>query len=429
MQTDEVGAAIDRIVEQEFWPWWFALAYVQPRVVRPIMLRGAVETFLACSGSEYAQGAAIRRVAEIVADDANLDAAAERTFIDEFQERLTKPILADRLRVWGRPDRNAVLHQTRASDWVGAEVLTYKTSDLIKVGWLTADPFAPNATKDPITYYFDLHLRGADVVAVAHDIDREWPSDDVGRDYADFLEIEREAGPLREGFWSPFVACAWVCSRSDLFAAAAQEYETRYLTGKRSEALGIASAAAWMVVGNLAGERYGLTFLQGLEAIRDAIGAKRLAAGTGERMGLSDRRPIEAHEWGAMRLAFERDGVSPLQGLCAVQWSSADLLAAFPTDAAQDLHKEVAPAGPVVPSIARPPMRLADAPPAVREWLALAVERKLPVRRAYRDAREKLGSGVLRQQEAQDLLKEAMAGHNLPVSRGRPHGRKTGSIR
>ncbi len=173
---DEVGAAIDRIVEQEFWPWWFAVAYVQPRAVRPVMLRGAVETFLACSGSEYAQGAAIRRVVEIVADDANLDAAAERAFIDEFQQRLTKPILAGRVHAWGRPDRNAVLHQASASDWVGAEVLTYKTSDLIKAGWLTADPFAPHATKEPIAYYFDLHLRGADVVAVTQDIDRELPS-------------------------------------------------------------------------------------------------------------------------------------------------------------------------------------------------------------------------------------------------------------
>lgn len=148
-------------------------------------------------------------------------------------------------------------------------------------------------------------------------------------DYAHFAEVERSAGPLREGFWSPFVACAWVCSRSGRFTAAAQEYEARYLGGKRGESLGIACAAAWLVVGNLAGERYGVTFSQALEVIRDAIGAKRLAAGTGERIGLGDRRPIEAHEWGAMRLAFERFGISPLLGLCAVQWSSADVISAF----------------------------------------------------------------------------------------------------
>ncbi len=148
-------------------------------------------------------------------------------------------------------------------------------------------------------------------------------------DYSAFHDVEREAGALREGFWSPFVACAWVCSRSEQFTAAAQEYEARYLVGKRGEALGYACAAGWLVVGNLAGERYGMTFTQGLEAIRDAIGARRLGAGTGEHMGIGGRRPIEAHEWGAMRLAFERYGISPLHGLCAVQWSSADVVAAF----------------------------------------------------------------------------------------------------
>lgn len=329
MQTDEVGAAIDRIVQHQFWPWWFALAYVQPRAVRHETVRGAVQTFLAFGGKDYAPSAAIGRVTHIIAGDENLDAAAERLLIAEFEERLTQPILSGRFSAWGSIERGAALQEIGAAHWVGAEVYSYKSSDLINRGWLGADVFLPEATREPITRFFDLHMQRVDVEALAVELDRDWPTVEAERDYVDFLGIEREARTVREGFWSPFVACAWVCSRTEQFTAAAQEYEARYLGGKRGEALGYACAAGWLVVGNLAGERYGMTFTQGLQAIRDAIGAKRLGAGTGEHMGIGGRRPIEAHEWGAMRLAFERYGISPLHGLCAVQWSSADVVAAF----------------------------------------------------------------------------------------------------
>ena len=109
-----------------------------------------------------------------------------------------------------------------------------------------------------------------------------------------------------------------------------------------------------------------------------------------------------------------------------VHLSGADVKAVFPSQGSP-LPRGAGATAPAVPSIAPPLLRFADAPQPIKEWLADAIDRKVPVREAYADARKVLGQGVLRQQEAQGLLKEAMADRDMPVPRGRPHGRKTGA--
>jgi hypothetical protein len=429
MDRHELDQAVNRQIEQAFWPWWLAVAYVQPKPQRHEALRGGVETHLAYKGSSVDAVGAFGRVIAVLCGEDDPDGQIFRTWQTRAEDRLMLAIRAGKVLAWGRPAKGEALVELKASNWVGAEVDCSDTCDLVQQGWRDMNWLARVVDSERVVQFVDIHLPREQVMAWADHLESEEVGanldDALAGDYEAFAAIESEGRELKGGFWSAFVACAWVGSRCTRFTAAAQAYETAKLV----ERGGPYAAGAWIVLGNVMGERFGVTMSQASDAIKSAIADRILAAGFGHDIGSGQSHDISAAECLQMRVVHDQHGTSLVPGVYGVSWSSTDMRGAFQAEAVPDLLEEVAPPVPVVPSIAPPPMRLADAPPAVKEWLAQAIDRKLPVRRAYHDAREKLGAGVLRQQEAQDLLKEAMAERQLPVSRGRPHGRKTGSIR
>lgn len=429
MDRHELDQAVNRQIEQAFWPWWFAVAYVQSKPGRHEAMRGGVETHLAYKGSSVNAVGAFGRVIAILCGEDDPDGQVFRTWQTRAEDRLMLAIRAGRVLAWGRPSKGEALVELKASDWVGGEVDCSDTCDLVQEGWRDMNWLARVVDSERTARFLDIHLPREQVMAWADHLESEEVranlDDTLAGDYEAFAAIESERRELEGGFWSAFVACAWVGSRCTRFTAAAQAYEKAKLV----ERGGPYSASAWIVLGNVMGERFGVTMSQASDAIKGAIADRILAAGFGYDLASAQSRDIVPAEWLGMKVVHDQHGTSLVPGVYGVSWSSADVRAAFQAEEPRALPKTVAATSLVVPSIAPPSMRLADATPAVKDWLAQAIDRKLPVRRAYHDAREKLGAGVLRQQEAQDLLKEAMAERQLPVSRGRPHGRKTGSIR
>ena len=76
MDRFELDQAVNRQMEHAYWPWWFAVAYVQPRPARYDAMRGAVETHLAFKGSSVDAVGAFGRVVAVLCGDDDPDGEA-----------------------------------------------------------------------------------------------------------------------------------------------------------------------------------------------------------------------------------------------------------------------------------------------------------------------------------------------------------------
>lgn len=410
MDSHELDQAVNRKTEQAYWPWWLAVAYVLPKPERYNAMRGAVETHLAFKDSSVDAAAALGRVVAELNGGNDLSSETFRVWRIRSEDSLMLAVRSGQVRAWGRPTQHENLIELEPSDWIGSEVDCSVTCDLVQEGWRDKDPLSQALHGERVVRFSDIHLPREQVIAWADQIESAEASkcldDALAGDYEAFAAIESEGQSLEGGFWSAFVACAWVGSRCERFTAAAQVYERAMLV----ERGGPHSASAWLVLGNVMGKRFGLTTTQATGRIQSAIADRQLSSGVGYDLSGRCNRDIAPAEWLGMEILHDQHGTSLVPGIYRVSWPSADVRSAFL---------------PGSPPVDRDPALDLSGSDAHAEWALDAARRGVTVTNARRDARDRLGDDAPGQDAARVLLKEAKEKLGCPVRRGRPIGSKS----
>lgn len=171
-------------------------------------------------------------------------------------------------------------------------------------------------------------------------------SDDwLAEDYSVFENCEARAGKVREGYWSPFPTLAWIVSRDERFTAATQLYEAENYANQGD----LHTAAAWMVLGNIAGARYGRTFTDAAEELKEALEAGHIDGGTAIERSTGNRILVPRQKWPDWHRTFENCGLVLIPGHYDFKWPSEAICApsAFPPNAtAKPLINAIGSDGP-----------------------------------------------------------------------------------
>ncbi len=417
MDRYELDQAVNRQIEQAYWPWWFAVAFVQPKPERYEALRGAVETHLAFKGSSVDAVGALGRVVAVLSGTDDPDSKTFRQWQTRAEDRLMMAIRTGHVRAWGRTSPRLTPVEIKPSDWVGGEVDCSDTCDLVREGWRDLEGVDRALNGERVVWFSDIHLPREQVMAWADHLEgeraRENLDDALAGDYETFAAIESEGRALKGGFWSAFVACAWVGSRCEQFTAATQAYERAQMV----ERGGPYSAGAWLIVGNIMGARFGVTMSQALTQIVDAVADDILSQGMGYDEKSRAYREIGKPEWLGMVSAHDQHGFSVVPGLYRVSWPSVDVRAAFPAIGLQPPQLEES-----APMIAPD---TDDIRARQEEWAKSAVDRDVTITDAREDAVRCLGDKAPDQELARGLLRAAYQKAGRPVKPGRPKGSKT----
>ncbi|ASJ91258.1 hypothetical protein [Porphyrobacter sp. CACIAM 03H1] len=424
MDRYELDQAVNRQIEQAYWPWWFAVAYVQSKPARYDAMRGGVETHLASKGSSVDAVGAFGRVVAVLCGDDDPDSETFRNWQARAEDRLMMAIRAGKVKAWGRTAPSGSLVEIAPSDWVGSEVDCSDTCDLVREGWRDLEGIDRALNGERVVWFSDIHLPREQVMAWADHLDqeaqREIQNVDDTSDSEAFESITAGRDDLEGGFWSAFVTCAWVGSRCEAFTAKAQRFECE----QRLDRGGVYSQAAWIVLSGAMRHRFGVSGKDALRRLQVAIGDRVLAAGSGLDLETGRSRDITPAEWARMTVIHDQHGTSLVPGVYGVSWSSTDVRAAFPSQAGEateiapepqnhrPLHNWKEPAPPA--------MTLAEASADVLAWVHDYDKAGLPLRSAYSDAVRRLGAGVLRKIDVDALLKEAKTARRAPVVKGRP---------
>lgn len=140
-------------------------------------------------------------------------------------------------------------------------------------------------------------------------------------------EYIARAGAPRGGDWTPFSVCAWVVARDDKFVAAVQAFEAEHHANRGS----IHSRAAWDVLDEDAGARYGMNFTEAFEVLKEQLEDGRVLGGVATNLRSGGVKPIERHRWHKAHPTFVHDGVSLLPEFVDFRWPSKAVREAFPT--------------------------------------------------------------------------------------------------
>lgn len=142
-------------------------------------------------------------------------------------------------------------------------------------------------------------------------------------DHDVFIECINRAGRVREGFWSPFSALAWISSRDDRFVAAAQLFEAQASDDK-------SGFKSWWVIGNEAGERFDMTLTMACGPFREALEAGAIEGGIARDLSTGSVVEIEVYKWTDWKAAFIHQGLQLIPGYVDFKWPADAIRAAFP---------------------------------------------------------------------------------------------------
>lgn len=140
-------------------------------------------------------------------------------------------------------------------------------------------------------------------------------------DHELFEDCFGRATKVREGYWSPFAALAWIASGDERFLAAVQLFETETHANRGS----LHSAAAWWTIGNEAGERFGATLTMAGEALREALETGACKGGVARDIRTGEIAPVEPHMWPSWSQAYIHEGLSLIPGLVDFKWPSSEV--------------------------------------------------------------------------------------------------------
>jgi hypothetical protein len=418
MDRYELDQAVNRQMDAAYWPWWFAVAYVQSKPARYDALRGGVETHLAFKGSGVDAVGAFGRVVAVLCGDDDPDSETFRSWQVRAEDRLMLAIRPGKVRAWGRPSPRETPVEIEPSAWIGGEVDCSDTCDLVREGWRNLCGVDRALNGERVVWFSDIHLPREQVMAWADHLEMEETrgqvDDALAGDYEAFAAMEAGARELEKGFWSAFVACAWVGSRCEQFTAAVQAYERAKLV----ERGGPNSASAWLVLGNVMGERFAVTATQAARQIEAAIADNRLSHGMGFDVETGRYREIQKPEWLGMASSHDEHGFSIVPGVYRVSWPSVDVRSAFPAS------DQIAQPMPPTPSLSPPSD--ADRLSQQQVWADGAVKRGVTITEARRDAVQCLGDELAPLQDlARELLRVAYQKAGNPVKRGRRKGSRS----
>lgn len=335
------------MLDEAYWPWPLALAYCQPIKGRAEAVEAVTEILEEYSASKhkelapYKGSSAVARLYEVAtgksygAEDSEQYWAA----VAEIECPLLGTVKAGSLDAMGRPSPDAALMPIAVSDWVGGEVHPEATADLIAEGWRANDTLDQVlGDRERTVRFYDVHLLGAAVRQLARDLSSNDVMDEtLADDYEALTKLEVEGERPNEGYWSPFVVGAWIGSRSESFVSAVQKYEREAMCARG----GCYSAAAWLTIGNVMGERFDRTLTQSLDDLRLALERGEVPGGRAKSVHGSPR-PVERYEWPEWRVAHNDGGVSILPGLVDFSWPSEEVRKAFPAELErrQDCQRE-----------------------------------------------------------------------------------------
>lgn len=158
---------------------------------------------------------------------------------------------------------------------------------------------------------------------MATSIPDEW----LAGDFEAFEECMADASAEMDGYWSPFAVLAWIASSGDVkFLGGVQAFEKRNHAhmGKPH------SWPTWLVVGNWAGQAFGITFSDASEKLRVAMAANRIAGAiaTDERSG--ELVHLDRAIWTRWNIAHHNWGLSFIPGLVDFKWPAEAIQDAFP---------------------------------------------------------------------------------------------------
>lgn len=267
--------ATERHLSKAYWPWSLALAYCQPADKRDVALAAVAEVIdtygAQGSGSLAYVGAASLHVLyeALYGRRSKIDWLS----FEEIEERLLGAVQAGSIRVFGRTARDGPIIEIPVTEWIGGEVDGDATCDLVKSGWRSKGLLDQALTAERVVRFYDLHIRGDIVRQHAQSLDApevadKWAEATLAPDIA-------AATTPREGFWTAWPTLAWIAPRDDRFTAATQTFEHNAYASRG----GPHTAAAWMTLGDSAGERYGCTFSDAEASLREALEAGRLTGG------------------------------------------------------------------------------------------------------------------------------------------------------
>ncbi|MFC4293550.1 hypothetical protein ACFO0A_00600 [Novosphingobium tardum] len=130
----------------------------------------------------------------------------------------------------------------------------------------------------------------------------------------------------RAGYWSPFSALAWIASRADEYIAAVQTYEV----DQHANLGGLHSSAAWTVLGDDAGARFGITFTEAARLLREALEEGRIVGAIAKNLADGVTGPVEAYQWTDWSRTFIPEGLSLIPGFVDFKFPSKSIREGFP---------------------------------------------------------------------------------------------------
>lgn len=326
MDRFELDQAVNRQFGHAYWPWWYAVAYIQPKPERDEAVRGATETHLTSKGSGFEAVGAFGRIVTALCGEDDPDSEAFHACHSRAEDRLLLAVKSGSIATWGRLAHGESLVELKASDWVGGEVDCSATCDLVKEGWREADRLSQIFDVERDVRFYDIHLPRDQVLALAERSEQETrrrmqDAEDVEHSEA-FEEIAAGSDDLERSFWSAFVTCAWVGSRCEAFTAKAQHFERN----EQVDRGGLYSWGAWSVLGGAMRHRFKVSNSDARRLIQNAIAGGALPTGGGVDVETRRRRALTVEEWQEIGLG----GASLVRGVDKIMWSSADVVAAFP---------------------------------------------------------------------------------------------------
>lgn len=407
----------EKWVSEPLWPWPLALAYSQPSEVRQAAVEACIKILEiydpAGDGSEQFCGiVAVHRVYEAINGEDGLSPSLVELM--SLEENLRRSIKEGRCKLLGRATPTADLEIITEQQMTGREVSPDRTCDLVTKGW-AKHANSLSAILDEVqrtVAFYDLHLRRDEVQIEFRDRPDEPPLSvekqreppngwiDHGRHDDDALILDdymAEAGPPREGYWTIFSALAWVVSRDPTYVSAVQTYEGRQFANRGS----VHSAAAWICLGDDAGERFGKTFTSASVDLREKLETGEISGIGTERSG-DHCRLVQQHEWTQWAIRYEHDGIWFLPGIRNCQFLSQQVRSAFP---ATELE--------------------AKKDPTPEEWAMDAASRGIGIKGARADAVNVLGDKAPPHYTCKELIRQARNNIGNPVRLGRPIGRKS----
>ncbi len=318
--------AIERHLSKAYWPWSVALAYCQPVEKRQAALAAVTEVIDTYgehgSGAlAYAGAASLHVLYEALHGRASqIDWAS----FEDDERRLLGAVQAGSIRVVGRASQDGPIIEIPVTDWIGGEVDGDATCDLVTSGWRSKGLLDQALTTKRAARFYDLHIHGDIVRQHAQALDGPPAAGNWAE--ATLAPYLATASAPREGFWTAWPTLAWIASRDDRFIAATQSFEHEAYANRG----GPHSAAAWMTLGDSAGERYGCTFSDAEGSLREALETGRLTGGIAVDAQEGSTVPIERWQWTRWNRTFVTNGLSLLPGYVDFRWPSELVRSAFP---------------------------------------------------------------------------------------------------